>query len=289
VKAPKIIRQLTLLFAVCCCVGPVARAQTGLPPFGTFQPGGFDTTNLVNLNTNFNIPIMSSPGRGVGVSYGMTYNSAFWVVDGNVWTPPTDSSGNPIFGWTLSGSMGNMLGGVSYDSEILPTCGYNQRYEDFYYIDTNGTSHPFSLTVYGSSTCGSTSASGYAADNSGFFLSVTAISGSVNTTVTFPSGNGQSGTQLMDANGNYVTKTVSGTETDFTDTVGRTALKINAGSGSTTVKRLDPTGAYQTTTVVYSSFNIKTNFGCGWVEYTGTASLPTEIDLPTGNTNRSII
>src|SRR5207302_3610920 len=45
----------------------------------------------------------------------------------------------------------------------------------------------------------------------------------------------------------------------------------------------DTTGTYQTITMILTSTSIKTNFACsGVVEYTGTANLPTEVDLPNG-------
>lgn len=47
---------------------------------------------------------------------------------------------------------------------------------------------------------------------------------------------------------------------------------------------LDPTGAYQTTTLNLQTFNIKTNFGCSVTDYTGAASLPVSLVLPNNQT-----
>jgi hypothetical protein len=89
----------------------------------------------------------------------------------------------------------------------------------------------------------------------------------------------------VDRNGNYISQViVSSSETDWIDSVGRTALKVTKGSPNTTIQWLNPSGTYETTTIQYASFNIQTNFGvAGIVEYAGTANLPTEIDLPNGN------
>ena len=38
---------------------------TGTYAFGSFDSKGFDTINLGNLNTHFEIPIVSKPGRGL--------------------------------------------------------------------------------------------------------------------------------------------------------------------------------------------------------------------------------
>ncbi len=74
-------------------------------------------------------------------------------------------------------------------------------------------------------------------------------------------------------------------ETDWTDSVGRIALKIITGTSSIQYKFLDPTGAYQTTTLNLQTLNIKTNFACsGVIEFSGTASLPVSLVLPNNQT-----
>jgi len=87
---------------------------------------------------------------------------------------------------------------------------------------------------------------------------------------------------MQDTNGNYVSSSipVSG-EIDWTDTLGRVALKIITNSTTVQYQFLDSNGAYQTATLYLQSYNIKTNFACGVTDYTGTASLPYELDIPT--------
>src|SRR3989442_1299808 len=77
-------------------------AQTGLPPFGSFQSAGFDTMNLQNLNDNFSIPVVSVPGRGTDFAFSITFNSLMWqkqIGTPNTWQPVVDASGNPTWGW----------------------------------------------------------------------------------------------------------------------------------------------------------------------------------------------
>jgi hypothetical protein len=133
------------------------------------------------------------------------------------------------------------------------------------------------------------SSTSHASDASGYFLNEVNPSA---ITVTSPRGEEEvngSGT-AVDANGNYITKTVvSSTETDYTDSVGNKTTKILYTPNSTNPTEiqyefLDGTGSsnYKTITLYLTSTNIKTNFGCsGVVEYSGTANLPTELDIPT--------
>jgi len=45
---------------------------------------------------------------------------------------------------------------------------------------------------------------------------------------------------------------------------------------------LDNSGAYHTITLTLQNLSIKTNFGCSGIsEYTGTATVPSELDIPT--------
>jgi len=124
--------------------------------------------------------------------------------------------------------------------------------------------------------------SGYATDNTGFFIQTTGGHGKVQS----PAGV-NAGAAPVDTNGNFISQTVvSPTETDWTDTAGHLALKVFNNGSNIQHEWRDSSGNYTaatTTTVLLSAFNIKSNFGCsGVAEYTGTANLPTEIDLPNG-------
>jgi hypothetical protein len=91
----------------------------------------------------------------------------------------------------------------------------------------------------------------------------------------------------VDVNGNYVTKTVvSSAETDWTDSVGNTALKILYTPSSTNPTQiqyqfLDGSGNYHTITLILTAQNVKTNFACTNItEYSGSVNLPSELDIP---------
>src|SRR2546430_10301062 len=92
----------TLACLLLAFVALPAVAQTGLPPFGSFQSAGFDTVNLQNLNDNFSIPIVSVPGRGTDFAFSIAFNSLMWQKQTgtpNTWQPVVDASGNPNWGW----------------------------------------------------------------------------------------------------------------------------------------------------------------------------------------------
>jgi RHS repeat-associated protein len=89
-----------------------------------------------------------------------------------------------------------------------------------------------------------------------------------------------------------VTRTINSgnsSEADWTDSVGNLALKViylpnKTSPTSIQYQFLDGTGAsnYQTITLKLQNLSIKTNFACsGVVEYTGTATVPQELDIPT--------
>jgi RHS repeat-associated protein len=292
---------------------PRAVAQTGFPAFGSFEQSGFDAVNRQNLNTVFAIPIMSTAARGQNFQFSLANNSLFWTQTGgtpNTWTPVTDPNGNPIWGWTygsaVSGSGQPLFQGQGSSHQcryIDPNTGLQAfaswsttTYSHFAYRDWIGSVHPFSGSYVVTSAsqaaqtyCGITNSStgpvaGYSTDNTGFYF--TSNYGTVS--VVSPAGVAAGGAPV-DTNGNFVSQTVvSSTETDWTDTAGHLALKVltNTSNANIQYEWQDSSGnrtSATTTTVLRSSVSIKTNFACtGVTEYTGTATLPTEIDLPNG-------
>ena len=59
-----------------------AQVDTGTPAYGSFGGGPFDAINLGNLNSHFAVPMVSKPGRKMGFSYAMAYDSSVWVPTG---------------------------------------------------------------------------------------------------------------------------------------------------------------------------------------------------------------
>jgi len=298
------MKKLTIL--VLLALFPVSlRGQntgTGLPPFGSFTSGGIDTVNNQNLNVYLGIPVASSSGRGLPLNLSLVNNSLVWN-KASSWTPVTDSLGNPTWGWQKDFPAGGM---ASYTSntqnvkcpttlQIVPVTFYS----NYAYTDAVGTRHTFnSISFRVSALCAQQNFGTYVAyadDATGYYMDA---SGARHTA---PRVTGPGGTQVangtstaVDSNGNYVTKTINSgnsSETDWTDSVGNLALKIiyipNITSPtSVSYQFLDGTATngvpnYQTITLKLQNLSIKTNFGCGVGEYTGTATVPQELDIPT--------
>ena len=86
-----------------------------------------------------------------------------------------------------------------------------------------------------------------------------------------------------DTNGNYISSSVNGSETDWTDSEGHLILKVISGSSSILYEVAAPDGTYQTTTLNLTSYNVKTNFGCSGIsEDSPTANLPSSLVYPNG-------
>lgn len=272
------------LYASAVCAQDPA---TGFPPYGSFGNGGFDAVNLQNVNVNFSIPIVVSPGRGLDLRLALVYDSLLWKRDGGAWTPVTDQSGNPIWGWKNVSPTGMITFKFSGSTCQLPGGGFDiiLNYSNYAYTDGAGTRHPFPISYSVNNCTGATTGTltGTATDGSGYYMDATDI-----LTVYSPGGvkitSDGTMTEMTDTNGNFISKVaVSSSETDWKDTAGRTALKIITSAGSISYQVLDVNGVYQTITVNLGTFSIKTNFGCsGVVEHTGTGSLPTSVVLPNG-------
>lgn len=262
----------------------------GLPSYGSFQPGAFDTVNRQNANVFFTIPIVHVPGRGMNFDFSLIYNSSFWGKSSGAWWPGADSSGYPIWGWSATkfagGSVSNSYSATEcqwWDDDGTHHVEWSGIYYNFVYTDGSGAAHNLGIIYYTDATsCGFDPVGPYvgtANDGSGISYDPTT------NVVSFADGTHLVGTSFVDPNGNKISPSTSGSETDWMDTVGNTALKIITGSTDTQYQYLAPTGAYQTTDVKYQNYSIQTNFGCsGVTEYANSAvSLPYEIDLPNGN------
>ena len=257
---------------------------SGFPPYGSFEDGKFDAINRENLNVNLSIPLTVSLGRGVDLRQTITYDTLIWKKGGYGWTSVTDQDGSPTWGWKMNSPVGTIKYGTDTEyCDIVQPPTHTIHYYGYSYIDPVGTLHPFSVDFYVATTrCNFNTGprTGYATDGSGYYLDATTLNAPF---VRSPSGvkieyNGT----LTDPNGNYISKVVvSSSETDWKDTVGRTALKIIKASDYADYKWLDVNGTYETTTLHLQTLNIKTNFACPSIpEYTGTASLPISVVLP---------
>lgn len=266
---------------------------TGLPPFGSLDQVGLEIRNNQDLNILLAIPIMSSPGRnGDDLNFNVVYNSSIWRRSGSAWALTS--------GWSTAYSVGdtnyNTRTGHVKCSKTCPLgegCQYidTTTSDNYTYTDPVGTVHSFPVSweedfneCTGDDTFSGTF-TGFATDGSGYLMNIDSTSGDILSLVakngfaiTTP---GMGIPRITDRNGNYISGSTTGSETDWTDSAGRLALKVITGPSSIQYKYLDPTGAYQTTTLNLETLNVKTNFACsGVVEYTGTASVPASIVLP---------
>src|SRR5438876_1160731 len=283
----------TLACLLLAFVAPPVVAQTGLPPFGSFQSAGFDTVNLQNLNDNFSIPIVSVPGRGTDFAFSIAFNSLMWQKQTgtpNTWQPVVDASGNPNWGWQK-----DIYGGVVLFSKFTQTIksfdgnggfffGTRITWSGYRYRDVLGTNHAFTIKFVSDCNGDTVTGSANTSDGSGYHVDTTdwdhpiAISpGGLKT---------PAGGSTTDTNGNLISKVVvSSSENDWTDTVGHTVQKVITGTSSIQYKFQDTTGTYQVATLNLSPYTIKTNFQCsGVTDYTGTSTvnLPTSLGLPNG-------
>lgn len=268
------------------CVAGAQDPRTGIPPFSSIQSLGIDNINQANLNVNFSIPISSTPGRGIPFSFPITNDSLLWRNVSGGWNPVLDVAGSPTWGWkTVLPSGSTKFAHQIVTCDTPPPIQHADHYQGYAYVDPAGTVHNFNLNFYHftSPLCTDLNTgptSGYATDGSGFFIDASSPS---SPKITSTSGSVITGTAWTDSNGNFLSATVvSGTETDWKDSAGLTPLKILTSATSTQYQFPDSTGVYHTATLKLTSTSIKTHFSCsGVIEYTGTANLPTELDIPT--------
>jgi YD repeat-containing protein len=282
-----------LLLAAMPASGQVA---TGVPPFGSFSSGSFDTVNNANLNVHFAIPIVNKAGRGMPFTYTLSYDSAVWYPLNGVWTP--------VANWGWRGVTEVATGYLSHSTSqrhcIDPNTGFlafYNLYGNWTYHDSFGIAHRSAIvTSDNSPICGVNfgQQSGVALDDSGYTIAATGPLGRVSSrsgdAVNAPSGPTGSGS-VTDSNGNTLSANPSGGTTNFTDTLGLTALAVTGvAPNPTTFTYTGPNGS-ATYTVKYTSYNVQTNFGCsspGVTEYGATQQyLVSEIDLPDQASNPS--
>jgi RHS repeat-associated protein len=263
-----------------------SQIATGAYPYATLDNKGFDTINVGNLNVHLSIPIFQKVGRGIPFSYSLDYDNSVWIA-GSAWQPA------PNFGWTAQTVV--TTGYVDYDT-ITYSCDdpgppYHTYmvYYNYVYHDTWGVSHPFDGQIeYDPHNCDTTinSFTSGANDGSGYTLTATRT-GTYPLTITTPTGvtmhvpHGASfGSTTIDSNGNEISLSTSGV---YTDTLGTTVMTVSGTPATNmTFSYPSPLGGTASYTVKYTSYTVRTNFGCsGVTEYPPTSTLLiSEIDLP---------
>ena len=290
---PSAARNLLFLlfFFVLALPASAQGPATGTPPFGSFS-GGPDIINNANLNDHWTFPVLHKPGRGIPFTYDLSYDSSMWY--------PVGVSGSqnwqPVGNWGWRGITEVAAGYISYTMTQEQTCYFNNqyygiiyRYNNWTYHDTFGVAHYFSIGTYVVQPTGqfcsgsSSSATGTAADGSGWTLSATgssptsltsAVGAAVSAPVNVTTGAGS----FTDRNGNKITVNGSG---QFFDTLSSaTPVLTVAGSGTQTSPRTftytAPSGASTPYTVHYTNYTVATNFGVPGItgEYKSPAAVP---------------
>jgi len=290
------------LFVAVVLLSQVSSAQqTGFPPYGSFQNGGFDSVNRQNLNVNIAIPVVANPGRGQAFTFSIVYDSLIWQRNGSYWTPVADPYGNPTWGWKKDSPKGvftissESVLCVWYTEEWIRMEEWTQRYHSPVYFDAAGTPHYFPAEWYTeATTCGYSPTEQPGLTEAGDGSGITWDSTNGNE-ITIPDGSEFTGTAWKDSNGNYFSMvTVSSTETHWKDTLGRVALKIIKRTNCTRSSVTYPTcfdykyrtadNTERTMTLYLDTFHVKTNFGCsGEINYNQSGKqLPVYFDLPNG-------
>ncbi len=282
------MRRCGLIICSILFVGSVFAQEParGFPPYGSFQDGQFDSVNLENLNVSFSIPIVSVPGRGLNLSHALTYNSLIWYQLPNGY----GKSWYWADGMLTEPGPGNIL--YDFQEEMCNETEVAYHYYNYRFEKPDGTVHNFGLDFYDTPTfcnfwTGPTAH--FAEDGSGYFMDAT---DPLYPIVYTPAGvrvwNVWPGPTMMDTNGNASSHPEPGwgAWTNYTDTLGRVALKFYKATPFYTYfeyKFQDANGTYQTARVNYQSFQIKTVFGCpGVVEWNQSGSLPVSLVLPNG-------
>jgi hypothetical protein len=268
---------------------------TGTPPFSSLA-GGPDVVNLGNLNVHWTIPVLHKPGRGLNFNFDLNYDSSVWtpvISNGTTsWQPST------VWGWTSSlltvGNLANSVTithGTCYDQHHIQHSTTSYTWSGWTYIDAFGTRHPFPGTSGHTDGC-TVSSYGFtatASDGSGYTLTTNGASATLyardGSLINAPVNSLGASGGATDRNGNQIS--YNSTTSVFTDTLGTAALtRAGAAPNPVTYSYLAPSGANATFTVRFTSYLVRTNFGCSpaILEYgangTTSANLVSEIDLP---------
>jgi hypothetical protein len=242
--------------------------RTGELPFSTSIGTSIEHVDAATGTLNVRIPIMSAPGRGMGASLSLQFNSNYFLL-----APRTDSLGNPFFVWTIpvhgvwqtnhpyTSSAGAVIRCVS------PATGSDSYSANYIYYDGDGGQHPLAVQKHtNTGTCSGLN------DGPNPDLTAAGIS-AISTSATMPDGiAADTAGNWKDANGNQkswgFSGTTPGTEVNTVlDTLGRsffTSSNTLDGNGhplTTTYTVHDSSGTTRNYVVNWQTINYATAFG----------------------------
>ncbi len=303
-RTARIIFLLTLLFVLC---GSISRAQEvknglniGFPENGVFTGSNFDNVQLNNGNLHIEIPLWSTPGRGLSVAYKLVYDNKGWYLKNRCSHPGSCSdivsqeTGNNMH-WRLAGPFGYAIT-HKFATQTCDTISF-LTYTNYVLREPDGTKHHFlpdpAKPAGSTASCWGTLGTMYADDGSGWILhmdpnneiplNAVRKDGTVVNLSYDPNNQWTAdGILVQDSNGNQLIYPGDNATGTGTDTLGRTLFNNE-------IKYYDSSGTLQTIQITYTNVSIQTSL-C-WLssadictEYSGTWSMPYQIILPNGMT-----
>ena len=304
-------RCFALALLVSCLLGPVVKnaeaqdylTQQGTPSFTQSESVELGSVNLANGNLHLEIPLGSFPERG-GRQFtaSLVYDSRFWqVICCSVWAPITNPS--PYFPSTMtqwrfvtSADHGARGGATQTNFSCGGAFGGTaEKFTNFGWKFPDGSMKTFNaITWFVDQKCQQSgtytdtpNGSGYANDNSGYFMVVTNYN---SPTVYAPDGtqvgidpNGGGLNNPIDSNGNY-DSVVSTSDPTHIDTLGRKPVVVttscNGNPNQLCFDVLNSQGGTSRFVVTTASVSVHTNFASGQTECSGTITVIQSIALP---------
>ena len=301
-------RRFMLALAVAALLSLPALAQIQPSRWGTIKSMTFGAVNRATLDNHFEIPIYTRATVGnAQLNLRLTYDSQFWTAPSTsgYWEP------SPGFGWRLVKPYGSITADENEEDQY---CGYwndtTQQYDEWWNLitDTFDFTEPDGTVVYtglpvseylafggGSFVRGDdydcTPVDGGPAiktipDGKGYTIVLTGAGAPGATAAAFDTAGDQIDGGFTDLNGNTLTVSTGGGNTYFGDPLGTAVTQSGSGTAAspTVYSYTGPSGG--STQIVEHFENISlspTSLGCGThVNWSGTAVVPSEIDLPDG-------
>jgi len=273
-------------------VGILWGQNDGTPTFGLQKSFGIDTVDLVTLTPELTIPIYSQPGMLPSTPQ-LELSESCQIIpypfnNGQSWEDKASCATQRA--WSV-----NNYGYYRYYYTPYSS-GSCAAYEYFNIQGGDLTIHTFGLSrVWYTSTCGPTSGTFTATDDSGWQLYATVTTSGLSVTAYDASGNsvsvlcgGCSGTAAFkDPYGNTASEVISGNTVSWTDEYGIAAPTLtNSGTASEALTWINSTGGNEQLTETYgSSQNMSSNFhSCVYVQESGSITPLTSLNFPDGST-----
>ena len=294
--------RLCIMFLAAACM-PSCGAQTQNYLYGTGdQSWGINLPiesgyiNVANGEIHLEIPLATHKQRGdLSLDEKLVYDSRIWqlVADGSSVSFQPTNVPNSMAGWRFVA--GNETGNLQSITQVqTPVCYENNTEATWYYYwfnwtDPSGAVHQFPLQTQelisnpcyqydGYNPPSTPTASGYAADGSGYYMAVT----NYTSATVYDSNGDEVYPSVVDRNGNYFSTDGNG---NLVDTLGRTPVVKTSSGSQIYYDVLTIGGATKRYTITTEQISVSTAFGqSGANDYSGTLTAIQSIQLPDGST-----